>query len=130
MLNSALKLFPTGFLISFRRDIKSIVEGEPQQLIETVAEALAYTILRQHSLVQTAVVRVDKPQAPIKGPFRTIGTSSSKLFTIVKIVRNCMKWLLMSPDASGAIHLQSTDIFAADPPRQFCNLRWSCTFNK
>ena len=78
MLNSALKLFPTGFLMSFCRDIKSIVEGEPQQLIETVAEALAYTVLRQHPLVQTAIVRVDKPQAPIKGTFRTIGTSSLK----------------------------------------------------
>mmetsp|Transcript_12185 Transcript_12185/g.36570 ORF Transcript_12185/g.36570 Transcript_12185/m.36570 type:complete len:176 (-) Transcript_12185:1214-1741(-) len=54
------------------RDIKEIVEGEPQQLIETVAEALAYTILRQHPLVQFAIVRVDKPEAPIDGTFGTV----------------------------------------------------------
>jgi dihydroneopterin aldolase len=56
------------------RDIQKIVEGEPQQLIETVAEAVAYTILRQHPRVQTAVVRVDKPEAPIDGTFGTVGT--------------------------------------------------------
>lgn len=49
------------------------MEGEPQQLIETVAEALAYTILRQHPLVQFAIVRVDKPEAPIDGTFGTVG---------------------------------------------------------
>lgn len=49
------------------------MEGEPQQLIETVAEAVAYTILRQHPRVETAVVRVDKPEAPIDGAFGTVG---------------------------------------------------------
>lgn len=60
------------------RDIKHIVEGEPQQLIETVAEAVAYTILRQHPRVQTAVVRVDKPEAPIDGTFGTVAVEVTR----------------------------------------------------
>lgn len=60
------------------RDIQKIVEGEPQQLIETVAEAVAYTILRQHPRVQTAVVRVDKPEAPIDGTFGTVAVEVTR----------------------------------------------------
>lgn len=60
------------------RDIKNIVEGEPQQLIETVAEAVAYTILRQHPRVETAVVRVDKPDAPIDGTFGTVAVEVTR----------------------------------------------------
>ncbi len=59
----------------YHSDIEAILEGEPFQLIESVAEAVANTILRRHPLVHTAVIRIDKPHAPIDGDFGTVGDS-------------------------------------------------------
>lgn len=59
-------------------DIEQIVEGKPCQLIETVAEAIADTILRRHPLVQVATVRVDKPQAPIAGQFDSVAVELTR----------------------------------------------------
>ena len=54
-------------------DVQKVVEGKPHQLIETVAHEAACAVLRRHPLVQTAIIRVDKPHAPIEGDFGTVG---------------------------------------------------------
>jgi dihydroneopterin aldolase len=43
------------------RRAKEIVEGEPVNLIETVAERIAAAILQDHPLVETVRVKVAKP---------------------------------------------------------------------
>ena len=43
------------------RKTREIVEGESVNLIETIAERLAASILKEHSLVETIRVRVTKP---------------------------------------------------------------------
>jgi dUTP pyrophosphatase len=43
-----------------------VVEGEPFNLIEALAEALAARVLAEHVQVQQVVVRVEKPSAPLK----------------------------------------------------------------
>jgi dihydroneopterin aldolase len=47
--------------------VRAIVEGEPRQLIEAVAEAIARTILADYPLVQAVTVRVWKLAPPIAG---------------------------------------------------------------
>lgn len=46
--------------------VRLVVEGEPQQLIEAVAERIAAAILAAYP-VEEVRVRVNKPGAPIKG---------------------------------------------------------------
>ena len=49
------------------RITRSIVEGTPQALIESVAEAIATAILEQYPAIAEVTVTVRKPEAPIKG---------------------------------------------------------------
>ena len=46
---------------------QEIVEGEPKQLIEAVAEEIALAVLREDQRVEAATVTLRKPNAPIKG---------------------------------------------------------------
>ncbi|HEU4793819.1 MAG TPA: dihydroneopterin aldolase, partial [Nitrolancea sp.] len=46
---------------------KSVVEGTPRALIESVAEAIAGAILEQIPAITDVAVTVRKPEAPIKG---------------------------------------------------------------
>ena len=55
--------------------VRSIVEGEPCNLIETVAERIASAILQEHSLVERVAVTLHKPEAPIKGLFKDAAVS-------------------------------------------------------
>ena len=55
--------------------IRSIVEGEPVCLIETVAERLAAVILREYASIQKVEITVHKPSAPIPGNFRDVSVS-------------------------------------------------------
>lgn len=48
-------------------EIRKIVEGEPRQLIEAVAEEIAAAVLALDGRVQRVQVRVAKPEAPVKG---------------------------------------------------------------
>ena len=50
--------------------IKKIVEGEPFNLIESVAENIAADILASFASVQKLQVTLHKPHAPIAGDFR------------------------------------------------------------
>jgi len=47
--------------------VRRIVEGEPRNLIEAVAEEIAATILLEHPTVARVSVTVRKPEAPLKG---------------------------------------------------------------
>jgi dihydroneopterin aldolase len=47
--------------------VRGIVEGEPRQLIEAVAEDIAAAILTQFPRVASLTVTVRKPEAPMKG---------------------------------------------------------------
>ena len=48
-------------------EVRQIVEGEPRQLIEAVAEGIADAMLALDTRVQRVRVRVAKPEAPVKG---------------------------------------------------------------
>ena len=49
------------------RAVKAVMEGEPRQLLETAAGAIADAILQQHPAVAAVRVRVGKPRPPIRG---------------------------------------------------------------
>lgn len=51
---------------------RAIVEGEPCNLIEAVAERVAAAVLRAYAMVRTVSVAVHKPQAPIPGKFQDV----------------------------------------------------------
>ena len=54
---------------------KAIVEGEPCNLIEAVAERVAAAVLRDYGMVRKVRVAVHKPQAPIPGKFQDASVS-------------------------------------------------------
>lgn len=58
--------------------IRDIVEGEPVNLIETVAECIAAAILREYPPVSVIDVTVHKPSAPIPGKFRDAAVSLTR----------------------------------------------------
>lgn len=58
--------------------IRSIVEGAPVNLIETVAERIAATILKEYPSVSVIDVTVHKPSAPIPGKFRDAAVSLTR----------------------------------------------------
>jgi 7,8-dihydroneopterin aldolase/epimerase/oxygenase len=47
--------------------VRGIVEGEPRQLIEAVAESIASEILASFQVVGDVTVTVRKPEVPMKG---------------------------------------------------------------
>ncbi|MFC7322292.1 dihydroneopterin aldolase [Halobacillus campisalis] len=51
---------------------KSIVEGEPKNLVETVAENLAGELLQQFHLLDACRVKVTKPDPPIPGHYKSV----------------------------------------------------------
>lgn len=55
------------------QDIKTIVEGKPYQLIETVAEKIAEQILHHYVTVDTVVVTVKKPHVALAGVVEYLG---------------------------------------------------------
>lgn len=58
--------------------IRAIVEGEPVNLIETVAERIAAMVLREYPVVMRVDVTVHKPSAPIPGPFRDVSVGITR----------------------------------------------------
>jgi dihydroneopterin aldolase len=47
--------------------VRGIVEGEPRNLLEAVAETIAARVLAEFPLVSRVTVTVRKPEAPLKG---------------------------------------------------------------
>jgi dihydroneopterin aldolase len=52
---------------SVYRAVEEIVEGPPRRLIESVAEAIAATLLSRFAPLQAVSVTVKKPWAPVAG---------------------------------------------------------------
>lgn len=52
----------------------SVIEGEPHDLIETVAQRIAQQVLT-HPLVESVAVTVHKPQAPVGVPFADVSVT-------------------------------------------------------
>lgn len=76
VLFSALK--PAAAPTPRCREIKSVVEGPPQQLIETVAERVAERILEAHPLVRAVRVGVHKPHVAVSGVVESLGIEISR----------------------------------------------------
>ena len=53
--------------------VRRIVEGEPKQLIEALAEAIAGRILLAFSMVHSVCITIHKPAAPIHGIVSDVG---------------------------------------------------------
>ncbi len=53
-------------------DIVAIIEGEPRNLIESVAADIANRILARYGLVEQITVTLHKPQAPVGVPFTDV----------------------------------------------------------
>ena len=51
------------------RLVRELVEGQPKNLIESVAEDIAIRLLDSFSLAQEVTVTVRKPEAPIRDSF-------------------------------------------------------------
>ncbi|MBI2871806.1 MAG: dihydroneopterin aldolase [Chloroflexi bacterium] len=51
------------------RVVREVVEGEPRNLLEAVAQAAASRLLSDFPLAQAVRVRVAKPGPPIKGAY-------------------------------------------------------------
>ncbi len=49
------------------RVAKSVMEGEPLNLLEAAAGAISHRVLTQHVSIQAVRVRVQKPRPPIRG---------------------------------------------------------------
>lgn len=49
------------------RAVKTVMEGEPCNLLESAAGTIASSVLDQHAQIDAVRVRVQKPRPPIKG---------------------------------------------------------------
>ena len=58
--------------------VKSIVEGTPFKLLESLAETLAQEVLQTFNQVEEVLVRVNKPQAPIPGVFDNVAVEITR----------------------------------------------------
>lgn len=58
--------------------VEEIVTGEPVNLIETLAVAMANAILRNFPRVTSVLVTVNKPQAPIPADFANVAVTISR----------------------------------------------------
>lgn len=62
-------------------DIKSIVQGKPRQLLETVAENITSTVLDKYKRVQAVTVSIKKPHVAVGGQLDSLGIEITRLRT-------------------------------------------------
>ncbi|KAL5545676.1 hypothetical protein UlMin_005363 [Ulmus minor] len=55
------------------RIVKEIVEGQPQNLLESVAQLIASTTLNNHPQISAVRVKVGKPHVAVQGPVDYLG---------------------------------------------------------
>ncbi|CAN0847661.1 Dihydroneopterin aldolase 2 [Linum grandiflorum] len=55
------------------RIVKEVVEGRPQNLLETVAQSIAMTTLTNHTRISAVRVKVEKPHVAVHGPIDYLG---------------------------------------------------------
>lgn len=53
--------------------IQDVVENERFQLLEALAEQIAAQVLANYPLIEAVTIKVNKPQAPIRGHFKNVG---------------------------------------------------------
>jgi dihydroneopterin aldolase/2-amino-4-hydroxy-6-hydroxymethyldihydropteridine diphosphokinase len=58
--------------------VVGLVEGQPVDLIEALAERIASSVLGAHPLVEAVEVTVHKPQAPVGHPFDDVAVTISR----------------------------------------------------
>ncbi|NEU32570.1 dihydroneopterin aldolase [bacterium LRH843] len=58
--------------------VKEIVEGEPYQLIESVAEKVSTELLSAFNRLQACTVKVTKPDPPIPGHYRSVAVEITR----------------------------------------------------
>lgn len=56
-------------------EIKEIVTGQPKNLIETVAESIASTLLKKFFQIEVVKLIIYKPSAPFIGVFESVAVS-------------------------------------------------------
>ncbi|MEI3604587.1 dihydroneopterin aldolase [Pseudogracilibacillus sp. SE30717A] len=52
--------------------VKEIVEGEPKDLIEAVAETMAATLFQMFKTLEACRIKVTKPDPPIQGHYESV----------------------------------------------------------
>ncbi|MBU8788643.1 MULTISPECIES: dihydroneopterin aldolase [Bacillus] len=57
---------------------KEVVEGEPVNLVETLAETIAGHVLKQFQTVQECTVKVTKPDPPIPGHYKSVAIEMTR----------------------------------------------------
>lgn len=57
---------------------KEVVEGKPYKLVESVAEKIAETVLKQFTLVTEVTIKVIKPDPPIPGHYRSVAVEITR----------------------------------------------------
>lgn len=60
------------------RAVKAVMEGEPRNLLESAAGAIAGLVLEQHPQIGAVRVRVQKPRPPIRGS--VIGAAAVEIY--------------------------------------------------
>lgn len=58
--------------------VKSIMEGEPKKLLETLAEKIAASLLQEFLLVQRVTVKIIKPDPPIPGHYQSVAVEITR----------------------------------------------------
>ncbi|GAB4072161.1 dihydroneopterin aldolase [Barrientosiimonas marina] len=53
--------------------VKTVVEGKPKNLVETVAEAISDELFRAFDKLQACQLKVTKPDPPIPGHYQSVG---------------------------------------------------------
>eukprot|EP00741_Cyanophora_paradoxa_P006149 tig00000944_g5962.t1 len=58
--------------------VRSVLEGPPRQLIETVATEIADSVLREHKLVQGVRVAIQKPHVAVPHVLESLGVEITR----------------------------------------------------
>lgn len=58
--------------------VKSIMEGEPRNLVETLAEEISSSLLNEFSLIENVTVKVIKPDPPIPGHYESVAVEITR----------------------------------------------------
>ena len=72
------KISDTVDYVQVFNEIRSIVSGEPKNLIETVAESIADKLLSRFVKLETVKITIYKPSPPIVGVFDSAAVSITR----------------------------------------------------
>ena len=69
--------------VSACRHIKTVIEGQPHKLLESVAERLANEILNDYHQVQGLQIHLKKPHVAVTGVLESLGKFKASLQAIL-----------------------------------------------